>query len=216
MQKEISKSQGTVCGVGIDDTDYPKRKTVSLGKVNGKKKDKVVWWCPFYVVWTSMIKRGFSKTFKNKEPTYQDCTVCDDWLYSSKFKSWMETQSWEGNHLDKDILFPGNKIYSPETCVFVSGKTNLFVLDSGRSRGQLPIGVTPANGSSTFVARCQGVEGKPTHIGTYKTPELAHTAWLSFKLEQAYILAARQADDRVAKALIDRYENYSTYFACWV
>jgi len=39
----------------------------------------------------------------------------------------MERQDWEGKHLDKDILIPGNKIYSPDRCIFVSSLINLLI-----------------------------------------------------------------------------------------
>ena len=37
----------------------------------------------------------------------------------------------------------------------------------------------------------------------------AHQAWLKRKLELATLLAAEQTDERVAKALIARYTNYT-------
>ena len=39
-------------------------------------------------------------------------------------------------------------------------------------------------------------------------PNEAHKAWLKRKQELAILLAAEQTDDRVAKAIIDRYMNY--------
>ena len=50
------------------------------------------------------------------------------------FKDWMENQDWEGNQLDKDLLFEGNKVYGPKTCVFVTRMVNNFTLDSGAAR----------------------------------------------------------------------------------
>lgn len=52
----------------------------------------------------------------------------------------------------------------------------------------------------------------PASSLSIETAELAHKAWLQYKLEQARILATKQTDVRVAKALIDRYENYHNYF----
>lgn len=46
------------------------------------------------------------------------------------------------------------------------------------------------------------------HLGFFHTPEEAHQAWLKAKLELAKKLAAEQDDPRVAKALVERYENY--------
>ena len=53
----------------------------------------------------------------------------------------MELQDWEGKCLDKDIIAPGSKLYSPETCSFVLQSTNNFVIASDATRGELPLGV---------------------------------------------------------------------------
>lgn len=194
-----------VLGVGVSDVEY-------LMTRSEKQPDgtyKVVWSCPFAAKWKGLLNRCYSKFVLKKRPTYTDCFVCDDWLYLSKFKAWMEQQDWEGKELDKDILFPGNKLYSPETCVFVERRVNLFITESPASRGDWPIGVSWCKRSSKFVAQSySALTGKHKFIGYYKDPETAHSAWLAYKLEQAYILAEQQTDERVAKALIERYENY--------
>lgn len=111
--------------------------------------------------------------------------------------------------MDKDILFPGNKVYSPETCVFVTQEVNKFLTDSGATRGQWPVGVTYHRRDKIFEAKCQsGVEGLRTYLGRFSTPEEAHEAWRKEKLRLARILASEQTDERVAKALIERYENF--------
>lgn len=43
--------------------------------------------------------------------------------------------------LDKDILVKGNKIYSPDTCVFVPQRINTLIVGANRIRGEFPIGV---------------------------------------------------------------------------
>lgn len=111
-----------ICGVGINDAGYTVLETAN---VDGKPK--IVWRCPFYVTWSSMMQRCYNKKHQtDNRPTYIGCTVIEKWHVFSVFKKWMETQDWEGNALDKDILFYGNKIYSPKTCVFVNQMTNSF------------------------------------------------------------------------------------------
>ena len=75
-------------------------------------------------------------------PTYKGCSVSEEWLRFSNFKRWMEKQDWDGKQLDKDILFEGNKVYSAETCVFVTSVVNSFTSDSGAKRGEWLIGVS--------------------------------------------------------------------------
>lgn len=192
-------------GIGINDADYNVYKTAMI---NGKHT--IIWCCTYYRRWSDMIRRCYNpKTIKIR-PNYKDCFVCDEWLYFSNFKLWMEQQDWEGKDLDKDLLYPGNKIYSPETCVFVDRKINAFVTDRSNSRTEGLIGASFEKETGRFKASCQD-EGRTINLGRYSTSEEAHKAWLAFKLEKAYKLAAEQTDPRVAEALIDRYENYAIH-----
>ena len=86
--------------------------------------------CGYYQRWVAMLRRCYSKQMHRKFPTYKDCTVCDEWITFSNFRKWMETQDWQGKELDKDILFPGNKHYSPDNCVFV-GRDNFVAVFYG-------------------------------------------------------------------------------------
>lgn len=196
-----------VFGVGINDADY-KVKIQESWYENGKQKFRLVWVCPFYRKWDSMLKRCYYEKYREKHPTYVGCTVCEEWLTFSNFKKWMEKQNWQDKHLDKDILFPGNKVYSPETCVFVDAKVNKFLTERGASRGEYMIGVNWDRKVNKFKALCGDGNGKQKHLGYFDSEIEAHHAWLAFKLEQAKVLANRQTDKCVAKALIERYTNY--------
>lgn len=58
-------------------------------------------------------------------------------------------------HLDKDIRIKGNKIYSPDTCLFVPARINTLFLSCTRARGKYPIGISMNRGK--FVAKiCKG------------------------------------------------------------
>lgn len=203
-------SKKLVYGVGINDADYHVQEWITVEDGDGKKKQKLVWICPFYRRWKDMLKRCYSDRCQERQPTYEGCSVCEEWLKFSSFRAWMKTQDWEGRQLDKDILFPDNKVYSPETCVFVNREANSFVLECNASRGRYMIGVYWHKGSNKFTALCRDGTGKRKYLGYFDTELEAHQAWLKCKLEQAKILAAEQTDPRVAKALIERYENYVT------
>ena len=196
-----------VCGVGINDADYVTQKWETI-EVDGKQKRNLVWVCPYYRVWNSMLQRCYSYKFQERNPTYKGCSVSEEWLTFSAFKCWMEKQDWEGKQLDKDILFEGSKVYSAETCVFVSSSVNLFTIDSGAARGECLIGVNWHKGAGKFVSRCRNpFTKKQEHLGYFTCELEAHQAWLERKLELAHLLAAEQTDERVSKALIDRYTN---------
>lgn len=203
------KPKKLVYGVGINDADYVVKVWETIGYVNGKQKQKLIWECPYYRVWGSMIQRCYSAKYQEKQPTYKGCTVSDEWLTFSVFKSWMENQDFEGKQLDKDLLFEGNKIYSAETCIFVSSVVNTFMIELGATRGEWPIGVCWNKKVEKFMAQCRNPFTKKGEcLGLFTCPNEAHKTWLKRKLELAHLLASEQSDPRVAKALIERYTNY--------
>lgn len=118
---KLYKRNRLVFGVGINDADY---NVIKYERINGKQKR--VWSCPFYIKWRAMLERCYSDLYHDRKPTYTECTVIPQWFTFSSFKTWMQTQHWEGKELDKDILFPGNKVYGPDTCVFVGKRLNTF------------------------------------------------------------------------------------------
>ena len=204
------KAKKLVYGVGINDADYVVEKRETIGYVNGVRKKKLVWVCPYYLAWKNMLKRCYSAKYQERQPTYKGCSVSEEWLRFSNFKRWMEKQDWEGLQLDKDLLFEGNKVYSKETCVFVTRGVNLFTTESGESRGECLIGVYWNKGAGKFMSMCRNpLTKKQEHLGYFTCEKEAHQEWLKRKLELAHLVAAEQTDERVAKALIERYTNYT-------
>ena len=201
------KKKATVYGVGINDADYAVKKMETIGYVNGKRKQRLVWECPFYRVWKSMLERCYSDKAQDKHPTYKGCSVSEEWNTFSNFRGWMVEQDWEGKQLDKDLLIEGNKVYSASTCVFVTPSVNYFILDSGATRGEWMIGVYWDRGK--FKSLCSNpFTKKQEHLGRFTCEQEAHQAWLKRKLELAKELAAIQTDQRVADALVKRYLYY--------
>ncbi|NLY14580.1 MAG: hypothetical protein GXZ10_13315 [Gammaproteobacteria bacterium] len=202
------KPKKLVCGVGINDADYDVQKFETIGCAGGKQKQKRVWTCPYYRAWASMLNRCYSSKYQESCQTYKGCIVSEEWLTFSNFKTWMEKQDFEGKHLDKDLLLEGNKVYGPETCVFVTQAVNKFTIDSGATRGEWLIGVYWYKASEKFRAKCRNpFTKKQEHLGNFDCEQEAHQAWVKRKLELARLLAAEQTDERVAKALIDRYSK---------
>jgi hypothetical protein len=192
----MSKNKKPVFGVGINDADY----------VVQSYAKRVFILCPFYKKWISMLQRCYSERFQKNQPNYNGCTVCDEWLTFSKFKVWMEKQDWKGKQLDKDLLFVGNKIYSPETCALVTSKTNQFVKDSKANRGEFMIGVSYSKRAKKFIASCGNpFSTKRENLGYFTDEHSAHLAWRMKKHEFACMLADIETDDRVVVALKARY-----------
>ena len=203
------KTRKLVCGVGTNDSDYAVVEFETIGYVNGKQKQKRVWECPYYRAWTNMLQRCYSIKFQERCPTYIGCIVSEEWKTFSNFRAWMITQDWEAKQLDKDLLIEGNKVYSPETCVFVTQTVNSFTTDRVNDRGEWLIGVSWHKGANKFQSKCCNPFTKEQeYLGLFTCEQEAHEAWLKRKLELAHELAEIQEDSRVAEALIDRYSNY--------
>lgn len=186
-----------VYGVGVNDADYI---------VNPKLNRKQVY-CRFYRAWVDMLNRCYNPKCQAKHPTYIGCIVCDEWLTFSNFKAWMEKQDWHGKELDKDILFQDNKIYSPDTCVFITKATNLFTTSRQSNRGLYPIGVYFYKPLGKFKAQCcNPFANKKEALGYFDCQHEAHQAWKKRKHELALQLADLQTDRRVADALRARYQ----------
>lgn len=203
-----TKNKKLVYGVGSNDADYVTQKFETIGYVDGKQKQKLTWECPFYKTWKSMLERCYSAKFQERNKTYTGCTISNEWLTFSNFKNWMKKQNWGGKQLDKDLLIEGNKIYSADTCVFITGALNNFTTDRRAARGEFLIGVDWYKAAGKFRAQCKNpFTKKSEHLGLFTCEQEAHEAWLKRKLELARELAAIQTDERVAKALVDRYSH---------
>lgn len=187
-----------VHGIGVNNADY-----TTDTKIDG---ERVL--CPFFLKWRNMIERCYSSSFHDKNPAYKDCSVCDEWLTFSKFKCWMIKQDWQGKHLDKDILIQGNKVYSPETCIFVSVQINNIIHTNKSRRGKYPQGVSFDKNKGKFKVLCS-VNGKSKHIGLYDNSEDASLAYCKFKSELIFNAAIQQKEP-VRSALIrisNEYKN---------
>ena len=201
-----------VYGVGVNDLGYRVHVREELTKNGGKRSWKTVFQCKYYTAWKSMLQRCYSKKFLERNPSYIGTSVCSEWLYATSFKKWMEQQDWHGKSLDKDIIAPGSKLYSPETCAFVLPATNTFVIARDASRGEYPIGVHLLKRTGRYLASCGNpFTGKQENLGYFSTPEEAHEVWRKRKHELAQLIAATESDTRVVEALKKRYSFEEWY-----
>lgn len=177
-------------GVAYNDADY----TVETGVAGNKKT------CPYYRVWRNMVVRCYSGRYS----AYEGCSVCEEWLYFTRFRTWMETQDWKGKELDKDLLIENNKEYGPNACLFVTRDVNVFAIGKSASRGDLPQGVT-LNKYGRYIAQGIKENGDHGYLGSFKTADEAHAAWKQSKSLRAVTLAAEQTCERTAEAILKRF-----------
>lgn len=50
------KTRKLLYGVGINDADYVVQRKETIGYVDGEQKRKLIWICPFYQTWKSMLQ----------------------------------------------------------------------------------------------------------------------------------------------------------------
>ena len=107
----------------------------------------------------------------------------------SNFKEWASQREWEGLSLDKDLIKKGNKIYSPDTCIFVTQEVNSIISKFGWNGH--PKGISFAD--NRYVVQCS-VNGDNGRYGRYKTKEEAETRYAEVKSEAITELAMDQSD----------------------
>lgn len=146
-------------GVGINDADY-----ITQPTNNGVRST-----CPAYRVWRHMLERCYCKKFHLKQPTYIHSTVCNEWLTFSSFAEWFDMHNISGYQLDKDIKVLGNKIYSPDTCMFVPECVNKLLNKCDSIRGRHATGVSFHKMSRRFASNIS-IDGKSRHLGLFSTP----------------------------------------------
>ena len=103
-----------------------------------------------YNTWHDMLKRCYNEASKDKFPAYFGiCKVCNHWLNMQNSSEWFDEKKYECGerlHIDKDILYVGNKIYSKDTCILVPQRINMLFMNKPNRFG-LTSGIsTMANG----------------------------------------------------------------------
>lgn len=169
--------------------------------------------CVEYVTWKDMLERCYSEKDKNDHLSYFGISeVCKDWWDYQNFGEWYETNKYDVNerlHLDKDILYAGNKIYSPYHCLLVPQRINMLFLNKPNNRG-LPNGIKLYK--KGYLAKYNGEE-----LGVYPTLEDAYEVYANAKEKKIKEVADEYRGiipERVYEALYDykvRIENDKNY-----
>ena len=135
-----------------------------------------------YLKWHDMLVRCYNAKFHDRQPQYKGCSVCEEWLNYSNFKVWYDQHKIPGMSLDldKDILFKGNKVYSPETCCLVPHAINTLFLSKKADRGDYPMGVSYEKEKSKFRAYMSFM-GEQIKLGTFDAAEAAFARYKEYK-----------------------------------
>lgn len=156
-----------------------------------------------YRVWHEMIARCYAEAQKEKAPTYFNiATVCEEWKCYQTFAEWYKGEQYECDerlHLDKDILYPGNKVYSPYTCMLVPQRINSIFSNKSNNR-KLPTGVSKH--PQGYQAEYSGKK-----LGVFRTVEKAFEAYATEK-EKAVQLMAEEYKDVIPEKVYNALYEY--------
>ena len=177
------------------------RKLKGRGVNDMKGKVPLHWWEgdkyvteEHYSTWSAI----FQRCYNGKSKYHVDCEVVEDWWLLSEFWKWMDTKEWKRNgekfSLDKDLLFPGNTLYGPDTCMFVPQQINTMFTVRQAARGDLPLGVTLRKDTNKYLVHCHQ-DGKIVHGGYFNDPQIAHKVWQEMKLEEMKLQAIQNKDE---------------------
>lgn len=191
----------------INDANY-----AVTNSVGGKRTH-----CPFYIRWKNVTGR----VIKDHDRSYDSAKIVEDWLVFSKFKSWMQTQDWQGKELDKDILIKGNQLYGPETCVFVPRRLNTLLNTQRLTNKKSLLGTSYCQPRKDMIhsltkpwkAQVSSFgHTQQIYLGCYTTQEEAHRAWQLAKAKEIdkaieWYKTQDFYDTRVIDALESRKED---------
>ena len=167
-----------------------------------------------YYSWKSMINRCYDSDTQSKHPTYIGCEVCNEWHNFQNYAKWYEENYYsvdnEKMHLDKDILYINNKIYSPEKCIFVPSYINSIF------RGMNYAGATKRirkyKGMETITYESYITKNKkPYYIGGFKTEEIARKKYNEEKVKYLMEIANQykcKIPERLYVAMIKYANDY--------
>lgn len=116
-----------------------------------------------YNTWFDMISRCYDENYQRELPTYVGCSVVEPWHHFQVFAKWYtehKNYGKKGYQIDKDLKYPGNKIYGPETCDLVPAIVNSSIIVPDVCKNSRYVGVHWCNRDKRFIAKIRVGNGK--------------------------------------------------------
>lgn len=148
-----------------------------------------------YKTWSNIHTRCYYEKYLLKQLTYINCIVADVWHNYQNFKTWHKENYIENWQLDKDLIFPGNVIYSPDKSMYVPREINSF-FHSRKNETGLPLGVR--KGYSRFRNSINTI--------TFETIKEACDDYWRLKLEKLNILIIKYPE--FEEILVNYYDYF--------
>lgn len=138
-----------------------------------------------YTIWSNIVgrcNRGYAKL-------HEDFYTFDSWLGWAKEQKGFMDKDGNGNlfQLDSDLFSTDEKMYSPDTCVFIPKEIN-SICKPNMLRDDLPRGVSPFGSKDKPYKVSISVDGVTKHIGNYKTIEEASAVSKQARLGRVRLL----------------------------
>ena len=168
-----------------------------VGEYKAKENGKTT---KAYIVWKDMLTRCYGEKYQSRQPTYIGCSVASEWHNFQTFAEWFEKHYVEGFHLDKDLLVPSNKTYSPETCIFIPPRLNSFLANHCSNNTSGVTGVCWYKKSKKWKVNISS-EGKQTYLGLFDDPKEAAEAYKKARSIEASKLKELYRDVLPEKAI---------------
>lgn len=162
-----------------------------------------------YKAWKAMMMRCYCEKSLSRNARYDGCYVCDEWLDFQVFSEWyVEHEHYDlGYSLDKDLLVPGNKVYSPSTCSLVPQELNSILSDRRSDRGAYPIGVVFDKDRNCFSSKLSE-NGIINSLGRYSTVKDAFAVYK--KAKEAHVKSrANHWKDKIKPDVYDALMNWT-------
>lgn len=163
----------------------------------------------YYRNWQKMLERCYSSKLHQRCPSYINCSVSEEWIHLSNFREWFNESYVEGYHLDKDLLFPGNKVYGPDTCLFIPHNINKLFTFHNSARGEYLLGVSFRKECNIFRSQCSNGNGKQIKKH-FKDPTEAHFWYIEQKINVINKYLEEDYSEQI-KTGLNRWKQLLTY-----
>lgn len=166
-------------------------------------------------MWESMLERAYSDKYNQPQSSYFGTKVEEIWHSCQNFSEWVEGNrlsnlrdfNGEVYQLDKDILIPKNKTYSPDTCCFVPRELNSFFRNSYKSSEYGTLGVHKRG--KGFRSSCRNpVTGKHMISVQRDSKEEAQEDYIKNKTHIAKLLSDKW-DGLIEEGVAEILRNFS-------
>ena len=168
-----------------------------------------------YDTWKGMLQRCYSNKSHERNPTYLGCKISEEFHNFQNFAEWFYNNYYEIEgeqmHLDKDILYKHNKVYSPNTCIFVPQRINSLFTKRQNARGESVIGTSTCK-NGKYQVQCHLInpktgKSKYEHLGYYETQEKGFEVYKCYK-ERNIKEVADYYKDKIPKKLYNVMYDY--------